>query len=389
MRPENPSFAFDFSGPLPKIVGLGGVGDFVRSPFALRIVLNTKVFRSYRDAGVDIDAGNELVRLIKPYVRSTFRPEVKADIGGFASLFALNTLNYKNPLLVSGTDGVGTKLKVAFMTGKLDTVGIDLVAMCVNDVITCGAEALFFLDYFACGKLEPQAAAQVIKGIADGCKEAGCALVGGETAEMPDFYPPGEFDLAGFAVGVVDRDALIDGSGIAEGDRVIGVASTGLHSNGYSLARKIVFEQLGLTVDDRIEGFRGTVGEELLTPTRIYAKTLRNLTRNFTIKGVAHITGGGLLENVPRILPERAGVRFHRGSWEAPGVFETLRRAGGIDDAEMWRTFNMGIGLVIVCPEEEVENILIRLSGLQERAWVIGEIVAREDREAPAVEVVG
>ncbi|MCC6158868.1 MAG: phosphoribosylformylglycinamidine cyclo-ligase [Deltaproteobacteria bacterium] len=347
------------------------------------------MFRSYRDAGVDIDAGNELVRLIKPYVRSTFRPEVKADIGGFASLFALNTLNYKNPLLVSGTDGVGTKLKIAFMTGRLDTVGIDLVAMCVNDVITCGAEPLFFLDYFACGKLEPQAAASVIKGIAEGCKEAGCALVGGETAEMPDFYPAGEFDLAGFAVGVVDRDVLIDGSGIAEGDRVIGVASTGLHSNGYSLARKIVFEQLGLTVDDRIEGFRGTVGEELLTPTRIYAKTLRNLTRNFAIKGVAHITGGGLLENVPRILPERAAVRFQRGSWEAPGVFETLRRAGGIDDAEMWRTFNMGIGLAIVCPEDEVENILIRLSGLQERAWVIGEIVAREDRESPAVEVVG
>ncbi|HEU0264664.1 MAG TPA: phosphoribosylformylglycinamidine cyclo-ligase, partial [Geobacterales bacterium] len=259
--------------------------------------MSTKQGTTYRDAGVDIEAGNEFVRLIKPHVKSTVRPEVLADIGGFGGLFALNIMKYKNPVLVSGTDGVGTKLKVAFMADRHETVGIDLVAMCVNDIIVQGAEPLFFLDYFATGRLKPEKGVEVVKGIAEGCVQAGCALIGGETAEMPGFYSDNEYDLAGFTVGVVDRDQIIDGSAVTVGDRLIGIASSGLHSNGYSLARKVIFDQMGLGINDPLPGLNKSVSDELLTPTRIYVKSVLNLLRDFRIHGIAHITGGGLLEN--------------------------------------------------------------------------------------------
>ena len=267
-----------------------------------RRVLMSKM--DYKAAGVDIDAGDRLVEMIKPLVRATFRKEVATDIGGFGGLFRFDPKKYKDPILVSGTDGVGTKLKIAFMMDKHDTVGIDLVAMSVNDVVVQGAEPLFFLDYFATGKLNVEKAADVIKGIAAGCREAGCALIGGETAEMPSFYSEGEYDIAGFAVGVVDREKLIDGSQIKAGDKIIGLASTGLHSNGYSLARKVFFDHLRLKVDSFIDEFDCTVGEELLKPTRIYVKTVLGLMKDFEIKGIAHITGGGITENLPRVLPE-------------------------------------------------------------------------------------
>ncbi|HYS43159.1 MAG TPA: phosphoribosylformylglycinamidine cyclo-ligase, partial [Geobacteraceae bacterium] len=258
---------------------------------------------TYRDAGVDIDAGNAFVKMIKPLVKATSRPEVIADIGGFGGLFSLNAAKYKNPVLVSGTDGVGTKLKLAFLAGRHDTIGIDLVAMCVNDIVVQGAEPLFFLDYLATAKLDPEKAAQVVKGISEGCIQAGCALIGGETAEMPGFYADGEYDLAGFTVGVVDRDNIIDGSSITVGNTLIGIASSGLHSNGYSLARKIIFDRMGLAIGDILPGSDKSVADELLTPTRIYVKSILNLLRDFRINGIAHITGGGLLENVPRVLP--------------------------------------------------------------------------------------
>jgi phosphoribosylformylglycinamidine cyclo-ligase len=347
-----------------------------------------KRFRSYRDAGVDIDAGNDFVQQIKPLVRTTFRPEVQADLGGFASLFSLNTQKYKQPMLVSGTDGVGTKLKIAFMAKRYDTVGIDLVAMCVNDIVCCGAEPLFFLDYFACGKLETGVAVEVVKGIINGCQQSNCALVGGETAEMPDFYPAGEFDLAGFATGVVERDKVVDGSAVSENDCVIGVASSGVHSNGFSLVRKLIFEQLGLGINDRPVGFRGSVADELLTPTKIYVRTVQNLLRDFPIHGIVHITGGGLIDNIPRILPDRTQVRLNAGSWETPYIFEFMQRNGELTDTEMHRTFNCGIGLVLICPKAEAENVLIRLSGLNEQAWVIGEIVSVDDPGAPPIEIV-
>ncbi len=334
---------------------------------------------TYKDAGVDIDAGNRFVEMIKPLVKSTMRPEVMTDIGGFGGLFSLNTDKYKNPTLVSGTDGVGTKLKLAFMLDQHDSVGIDLVAMCVNDIIVQGAEPLFFLDYFATGKLAPEKAAEVVKGIAAGCKMAGCALIGGETAEMPGMYPEGEYDLAGFTVGVVDRDNLIDGSSIHEGDVIIGLASSGLHSNGYSLARKIVIETLNLPLDQPAQGMNVPLGEALLTPTKIYVKSILNLVRDFTIKGMAHITGGGLLENIPRVLPKHCKAILHKGSWEIPALFELLREGGNIDEVEMYRTFNNGIGMVLVVNKDEVEDILSRLHGLGEIASVIGKIALTND----------
>jgi phosphoribosylformylglycinamidine cyclo-ligase len=329
---------------------------------------------TYKDAGVDIDSGNNFVKLIKPMVKATYRPEVIADLGGFGGLFSLNTTKYRQPVLVSGTDGVGTKLKVAFMTDRHDTVGIDLVAMCVNDIIVQGAEPLFFLDYLATGKLLPEKAAEVVKGIAQGCAQAGCSLIGGETAEMPGFYSDNEYDLAGFAVGVVERDAIIDGSSITVGNKLIGIQSSGLHSNGYSLARKVFFEIMGLGVNSILPGLDRTVGDELLTPTRIYVKTILNLLRDFAINGIAHITGGGLLENVPRILPNGCKAVINRGSWIMPPVFPILQHGGGIEDAEMFRTFNCGIGMVLVVPEKEAEEVLIRLSGLNEHAYVIGDV---------------
>jgi phosphoribosylformylglycinamidine cyclo-ligase len=333
---------------------------------------------TYKDAGVDIDAGNSFVKLIKPLVKATTRPEVIADIGGFGGLFSLNTNKYKNPVLVSGTDGVGTKLKLAFMADRHDTVGIDLVAMCVNDIVVQGAEPLFFLDYLATGHLQPEKAAEIVKGIAAGCVQAGCALIGGETAEMPGFYREGEYDIAGFTVGVVERDKIIDGSSITVGDKLIGIASSGLHSNGYSLARKVIFDKLGLGIDSELPGLGRTVAEELLTPTRIYVKSVLNLLRDFRVNGIAHITGGGLLENVPRILPHACKALISRTAWEVPPIFQFLQEAGGISDEELFRTFNCGIGMVLAVPGKETEEILIRLSGLSEKARIIGEVVKCE-----------
>ena len=316
---------------------------------------------TYKDAGVDIDAGNRFVQMIKPLVKATTRPEVLTDIGGFGGLFSLNSDKYKKPTLVASTDGVGTKLKIAFMADKHDTVGIDLVAMCVNDIVVQGAEPLFFLDYLATGKLSPEKAVEIVKGISEGCVQAGCALIGGETAEMPGMYGDGEYDLAGFTVGVVDNDRIIDGSSITVGDKLIGLASSGLHSNGYSLARKVCFENLGLSIDSFVPELGKPLGEALLTPTRIYVKTILNLLRDFQIKGMAHITGGGLLENIPRVLPRHCRAVIHRNSWEIPPIFQLLREGGNIDEIEMHRTFNNGIGMVLVVPERDVEDIMVQI----------------------------
>lgn len=334
---------------------------------------------TYKDAGVDIAAGNSFVGMIKPLVKSTFRPEVMAEIGGFGGLFSLNTAKYHNPVLVSGTDGVGTKLKIAFMADQHDTVGIDLVAMCVNDIVVQGAEPLFFLDYLATGRLLPEKAASIVKGIAEGCRQAGCALIGGETAEMPGFYADGEYDLAGFSVGVVERDHIIDGSSISVGNRLIGIASSGLHSNGYSLARKLIFERMGLSIDSELPGTGHTVAEELLRPTRIYIRSILNLLKDFSINGIAHITGGGLLENIPRVLPPGCRATISLASWERPVLFDILRDAGNVERDEMFRTFNMGIGMVLAVTAGEAEDVLDRLRGLDERAWMIGEITATPD----------
>ena len=336
---------------------------------------------TYKEAGVDIEAGNSFVQKIKPLVKATFRPEVMTDIGGFGGLFSLNAAKYKNPVLVSGTDGVGTKLKLAFLADKHDTVGIDLVAMCVNDIIVQGAEPLFFLDYLATGHLDPDKAAQIVAGIADGCKQAGCALIGGETAEMPGFYSDGEYDMAGFTVGVVEKDLIIDGSSITVGNKLIGIASSGLHSNGYSLARRIIFDRLGLGIHDRLPGLEATVAETLLTPTRIYVRAVLNLLKDFSINGIAHITGGGLIDNVPRILPKLCKASFKLDSWERPPVFSLLEEAGKVEQFEMYRTFNMGIGMVLAVSEQDVEDILARLHGLGETAWLIGEVLSRTEDE--------
>ena len=342
---------------------------------------------TYKDSGVDIDAGNTFVKMIKPLVKATTRPEVMADIGGFGGLFSLNASKYKNPVLVSGTDGVGTKLKIAFMADRHDTVGIDLVAMCVNDIVVQGAEPLFFLDYLATGRLDPAKAADIVKGISAGCVQAGCALIGGETAEMPGFYADGEYDIAGFTVGVVDRENLIDGSSITVGDKLIGLASSGLHSNGYSLARKVIFERMGLSIDSIIPETGNVVADELLTPTRIYVKSILNLLRDFPINGIAHITGGGLLENIPRVLPHGCKAVIQKGSWQIPDIFNILKQAGNIEESEMFRTLNCGIGMVLVVPEAQTEDIMIRLSGLHETAFIIGEI-AKCDAGAEAVDMI-
>ncbi|RME39126.1 MAG: phosphoribosylformylglycinamidine cyclo-ligase [Deltaproteobacteria bacterium] len=340
---------------------------------------------TYRDAGVDIDAGNRFVELIKPMVKRARRPEVLTDIGGFGGLFSFHADKYRNPVLVSSTDGVGTKLKLAFMLDRHDTVGIDLVAMCVNDIIVQGAEPLFFLDYLATGKLAPEKAASIVSGIAEGCVQAGCALIGGETAEMPGMYAEGEYDLAGFTVGVVDNDKIIDGSTTTVGDKVIGIGSTGLHSNGYSLARKVCFEHLRLEPDQTPEGLDRPLGDILLEPTRIYVRTIQNLLRDFTIRGMAHITGGGLLENIPRVLPRHCRVVIDTGAWPKPAIFEFLRRHGNIQPEEMYRTFNYGIGMVLIVPADSASEMIDRLHGLGESAWVIGEVGACSDNQPQVV----
>ena len=330
---------------------------------------------TYKQAGVDIDAGDEFVDRIKPLVRSTFRPEVLTDLGGFGGLFRLQASRYADPVLVSGTDGVGTKLKIAFMMDRHDTVGIDLVAMCVNDIAVSGAEPLFFLDYLATGKLAVPKAAEIVKGIAEGCRQAGCALIGGETAEMPSFYRDGEYDLAGFAVGVVDRPKIIDGRTIEAGDVLIGVASSGLHSNGYSLVRRVLFDDGKLTVEQRLPELDRPLGEVLLTPTRIYAKQILTLAAEFSLKGIAHITGGGVTENLPRVFPSQCHARIDRRTWSAPPIFSLLEKMGRIDREEMHRVFNMGIGLVMAVAPAMADSIIRRLAELGDQAWVIGEMV--------------
>ena len=338
----------------------------------------------YAEAGVDIEAGNAFIKMLKPIVSKTFKPGVITEIGGFAGLFSLNSMNvqhYKNPVLVSSTDGVGTKLKVAFMLDKHDTVGIDLVAMCVNDIMVQGAVPLFFLDYLATGKLDLNRAADIVKGIAVGCQEAQCALIGGETAEMPGIYHDGEYDLAGFVVGLAENEELLDGSEIAVGYRLIGIGSSGLHSNGYSLVRKIFFEGLKMSVNDYVEDFSRTLGEELLEPTRIYCRTITNLSRDFQLYGISHITGGGLIDNVPRMLPSRCKAVIDTTSWTPQPVFEYLRNAGQIPQREMFRTFNNGLGLVIVVSEEDTSEVLLRLKAMGESAYLIGRVESREEDE--------
>lgn len=325
---------------------------------------------TYKDAGVDIDTGNELVERIKPLVKRTRRPEVLAGIGGFGGLFALPPGRYKEPVLVSGTDGVGTKLMLAQHLGKHDTIGIDLVAMCVNDVLVQGAEPLFFLDYFACGKLDNDVAADVIAGIAEGCLQAGAALIGGETAEMPDMYAPGEYDLAGFTVGAVERSEMIDGSGISEGNAIIGIASSGPHSNGYSLIRKVL-DRAG---DARVDGAPAT--ERLLEPTRIYVKPILELMDTVSVKGLAHITGGGITENIPRVLPVGLDARINTSTWEQGPMFDYLQQHGNIETAEMRRTFNCGVGMVVVVDGDRANDAIRILNDNGERAWQIGSVVA-------------
>jgi phosphoribosylformylglycinamidine cyclo-ligase len=335
---------------------------------------------TYADAGVDIDKANDFVGMIKNIVKKTPRNGVMSEIGGFGGLFSLNTDMYQRPVLVSSTDGVGTKLKIAFMMDKHDTVGIDLVAMCVNDIAVQGAKPLFFLDYLAVGKLESNKAADIVNGIADGCCQANCALIGGETAEMPDMYAPGEYDLAGFTVGIVDNDKIVDGSEIAVGHKLIGIGSSGLHSNGFSLVRKICFEVLKMKVDDYVSEFGKTLGEELLTPTRIYSETVRNLIRDIAVHGLAHITGGGIVDNLVRVIPDACDAVIHSKSWEIQPVFQFLKKAGNISDEEMFRTFNNGIGMIAVVPEKAVDEVVIRLKAMNERCYVIGEIVERKKR---------
>lgn len=329
---------------------------------------------TYKKAGVDIDEGDRFVSLISPMVKKTFRPEVMTDIGSFGALFKLNLQKYKDPVLVSGTDGVGTKLKLAFMMDKHDTVGIDLVAMCVNDILTLGAEPLFFLDYFATGKLKSEKAKDVVKGIVDGCKEAGCALIGGETAEMPGFYGEDEYDLAGFAVGIVNRDDIIDGSQIKEGDAIVGLASSGLHSNGYSLARKVFFEVAKLDIGSYIQELGTTIGEELLKPTKIYVKAFNVLKEKIHIHGMAHITGGGIVGNVPRIIRDGFTAVIKENSWQIPTVFNIIKRLGNVPDNDMKKTFNLGIGYVIVLPEENSDFSISILKQYGFDAYHIGFI---------------
>ncbi len=337
---------------------------------------------TYKDAGVDIDAGDQLVENIKPFAKRTMRPEVLGGIGGFGALVEVSK-KYKNPVMVSGTDGVGTKLKLAFHLNKHDTVGQDLVAMSVNDILVQGAEPIFFLDYFACGKLDVAVATDVVKGIAYGCELSGCALIGGETAEMPSMYPAGEYDLAGFAVGLVERDNVITGKTIIPGDVVLGLQSSGAHSNGYSLVRKII-ERSG--VDLHAANNRG-LALDLLAPTRIYVKPLLSLMTALPVKGMAHITGGGLTENIPRVLPEAVTAVIERKSWQAPPVFAWLQENGKVEDAEMARTFNCGIGMIVVVAKEHADAALRHLQAAGETVFTIGEIRARADGEKQTIVV--
>ena len=341
-----------------------------------------KTSLSYRDAGVDIDAGNELVERIKPLAAATKRPGVMAGLGGFGALFEIPD-SYKQPVLVSGTDGVGTKLKLAMDLAKHDTIGIDLVAMCVNDLIVQGAEPLFFLDYYATGALDIEVASDVVKGIAEGCKQSGAALIGGETAEMPGMYAKGDYDLAGFCVGVVEKSRIIDGSQVQDGDALIGLASSGPHSNGYSLIRKII-ETSKADIQSDFDG--ATLGEKLLAPTRIYIKPLLKLLQNVNVHALAHITGGGLLENIPRVLPEMCCAKLDAKSWNMPEVFKWLQQEGNVQQNEMYRTFNCGVGMVLAVSQNDVRSTLELLQNEGEEAFVIGKIVASDSTEQVTIQ---
>lgn len=337
---------------------------------------NIKPGLNYRDAGVDIDAGNRLVDRIRDSVARTSRPEVLGGLGGFGGLFQLDVERYRKPVLVGATDGVGTKLKLALTTQQHDGIGIDLVAMCVNDIIVQGAEPLFFLDYYATGKLDVDAAASVIGGIARGCEFAGAALIGGETAELPGMYHNDDYDLAGFCVGVVERDRLLDGKSIRAGDQLIGLASSGPHSNGYSLIRRIV-DDAGVHLQDRLGD--DTLARQLMEPTRIYVKSILQLLDRFSVHGIAHITGGGLTDNLPRILPAGLRARVQRDSWDVPAIFRWLQENGNVAEHEMLRTFNCGVGMVIVVAQDDTESALALLSRQGEKAWPLGDIVNGEN----------
>ncbi|MBU0675909.1 MAG: phosphoribosylformylglycinamidine cyclo-ligase [Proteobacteria bacterium] len=339
----------------------------------------------YAEAGVDIEKGNQFIKNIKPLVAATFQRGVITDIGGFGGLFALGVGRYKDPVLVSSTDGVGTKLTVANLCNRHDTIGIDLVAMCVNDVIVSGARPLFFLDYFAISRLDNDLAVDVVRGIAKGCEISKCSLIGGETAEMPGLYREGEYDLAGFVVGIAERDDIIDGSDIRVGHKIIGLASSGIHSNGYSLVRKIFFEEQGLGVDDFVEELGCTVGEELLKPTRIYTEPLLNIIKNFRIHGLVHITGGGFFDNIPRVLPHGCKAVIQTGSWAIPPVFKFMCQKGEVTPEEMFKTFNCGIGMIAVVDADQADDICFQLAALGEMPFVLGEVAARPEGDEPVV----
>jgi len=331
----------------------------------------------YKTAGVDVEAGYEAVRLMRDDVRRTFRPGVLTDIGGFGGLFALDKDKYEEPVLVSGTDGVGTKLKIAFMMDRHDTVGIDAVAMCVNDIVCGGAEPLFFLDYIACGKNKPEKIAQIVKGVADGCVMAGCALVGGETAEMPGFYPEDEYDLAGFAVGIVDKKKIIDGRDIRKGDKLVGLASSGLHSNGYSLVRKLLNPNRE-KLSEYVGLLSSTLGEELLKPTRIYVRSILAVREKYNIKGIANITGGGFIENIPRMIPDGLRARIDIGTWPVQPIFTLLQELSKLTLESIYNTFNMGIGMVLAVDPDEADGAVAYLNSIGENAYIIGEIISGE-----------
>lgn len=329
----------------------------------------------YKDAGVDIILADQIIEKVKPLIKETSIPGVIGEIGGFSGLFSLIGQKYQEPVLVSGTDGVGTKLKIAFALNKHDSVGIDLVAMCVNDIITCGAKPLFFLDYISMGKLSEKITIDLIKGIIAGCKMANCALVGGETAEMPGFYPGGEYDLAGFAVGIVERSKIIEGKEIKEGDLVVGLTSNGLHSNGFSLVRKVLFESNKYKIEDKISSFKRLLGEELLVPTKIYVQPILHISEKYKILGIAHITGGGIIENIPRVLSGGVSIQIDQKSWPKPYLFSLIQKEGNISDEEMYHTFNMGIGMVLIVHGNQVLEIIKELKLMDCDSYIIGKVI--------------
>ncbi|MCI5116540.1 MAG: phosphoribosylformylglycinamidine cyclo-ligase [Candidatus Electrothrix sp. LOE1_4_5] len=335
----------------------------------------------YSEAGVDIDKGNAFISRIKNIVSATHSRTVLDNIGGFSGLFSIGNANCKDPVLIASTDGVGTKLKIAQLCNRHDTIGIDLVAMCVNDIIVSGAKPLFFLDYFSCSSLDLEEATDVVKGIAEGCKQAACSLIGGETAEMPGLYQPGDYDLAGFSVGIAERNKIIDGSDVRVGNKIIGLASSGLHSNGFSLVRKIIFEDLGLSVTDTVEELGCTVGEELIKPTKIYVQSVLGVFNRFTLNSLVHNTGGGFIDNIPRMLPKGCRAVVDKDSWEKPPIFSFLQEKGQIPEAEMYRTFNMGIGMMAVVNENDVEAIMQHFRAMGEEPFMIGEILAAQEGE--------